>query len=80
MQEKFGISVAIQVDLENYLDSLDTLQPIYHPAIISLCNRDQRDYFEKYNIPLEYGRLPYFRDNYRQEKYIGYKSVLDEFH
>jgi len=54
VEKRYGISVQDQILIESYLDSKTDLTPIDCPAILSYCNADAKDYYERYSelIPI----------------------------
>lgn len=52
MERVFGYSVAEQEQLEVYLDSLKTIQPLDHPVIDGHTSQEQRDYCQRFVGPL----------------------------
>lgn len=69
VEKKFGISIMEQLQIEQYLDSIETIQPLFHPAIIRHAHPDTIDYFERYAHLRSAGDVPCYGVNYRLEKH-----------
>lgn len=48
VEQKFGLLVEDQIAIEFYLDNKTDLSPINCSAVLSNCNLDSKDYYEKY--------------------------------
>jgi hypothetical protein len=78
VERKFGISVELQLHIENYLDNLTTLQPLNIPLALDHVDKDCIDYYERYgyntNKPYDhFFQLPNIR------KYKIFKNHIDYF-
>jgi len=54
VEEKFGITVSHQIEIEEYLDSLDTVQPLKIPGFDSIAHPSWAEYFDEYAIPVNH--------------------------
>lgn len=52
VQKKFGIPVTTQIKIEKYLDSLQTIQPLVIPELLTIAHRDTIDYYSNYVIEM----------------------------
>lgn len=48
VEKKFGLSVEDQISIESYLDNKTDLSPIDCSAVLSNCNIDSQDYYQRY--------------------------------
>jgi hypothetical protein len=48
VEQHFNISVQDQIEIETYLDSLDSIQPLWHPRLERFFNDDCTHYFDNY--------------------------------
>lgn len=53
VSNKFQIPVMAQISIENYLDSLNSLQPLDLPQISTLVHKDCFDYFKTYCVTVD---------------------------
>ncbi len=84
MEKKFGVTVGDQIEIERYLDNKTDLSPLDHPAILSNCNSDSIDYYNRYvfSFPIGYRldetECPIY-DSYSQDKLINNSFSKYEF-
>lgn len=62
VQEKFGISVVLQLQLEEYLDNKNDLSPIVFEPLKEQCDKDWIQYFEMYSVPTPKFEIKEYRD------------------
>lgn len=77
VERKFGVFVADQIEIENYLNGLDRLTVLKHWAILAYCPPETIAYFDKY-CGVNLGNwADFFGACYRQS--INYRSALNHF-
>jgi len=54
VEEKFMVSVAIQIDIENYFDSLTIVQPLDVPHLSVFCDLKRQVHFRDYSRRVKY--------------------------
>lgn len=62
VEKKFGVTVADQLAIEQYFDSLQTIEPLQHHAIETYISPAQYDYFRNYSRESELKENLYYPD------------------
>jgi len=70
VERKFGIKIEEQIDIENYLDSLDVIQPLYHWTFDFIMSRASVEYWTHYVLDQKED----YPDLWGLERYAGQLS------
>lgn len=80
VERKFGVSVEMQKYIENYLDGLETLQPLNIPMALDHIHQDCLDYYERYGQKYDRGDNTDFADcSTRQYKIFSTSQIFSLF-